>query len=211
MREDVIYSHDPGWKPAWGYRSHPIAAIGIADTLEQAREMFAEALDLALDEGESAPEVVEHLERRHPAGFWYRIQLGAGASERDYAAHIFLNAWSSSAERVDVPPALIARTKTDIGEPIVIACLPTDTIRSVVQQLGEGESIAVILSMVNVDKGYEATWISGIARGHAADLDFPAASLTEQGLTLDSTMSELMNRSIESRQRNEQQRLLVVA
>lgn len=211
MREDVIYSHDPAWDPAWGYRSHPIAAIGMADTLEQARQMFTEALDLALEEEDSTPEVVEHLERRHPAGFWYRIQLGAGATERDYAAHIFLNTWSSSAEQTDMPPALIARTKTDIGEPIVIACLPTDTIRSVVQQLGEGESIAVILSMVNIDQGYEATWISGVARGEATDLDYPAASLTEQGLSLDSTMAELMRSSIELRQHHKQQPLLVVA
>lgn len=210
MGEHVIYSHDPGWDPAWGYRSFPIAAIGMADTLEQSRASFSEALDLALDEGESAPAVIEHLERRHPAGFWYRIQLGAGASERDYAAQIFLNTWVNSVEKADTPPSMIARTRTDIGEPIVIACLPTDTIGSVVDQLGTGESVAILLSMVNIEEGYEATWVSGISRGAQPDPGRPSMSLPDQGLSLNSTIEQLMQRSIELRQSNTEP-LLVVA
>lgn len=210
MVEHVIYSHDPDADPGWTYRSRPIACIGMADTLAAAREDFREALELALDD-EQVPDVIEHLERPHPDEFWVRIRLGAGARERDYAAHIFLNTWAQSGTRRDGPPPLIARSRTDIGEPIVIACLPTDSIGSVVEQLNEGESCAVLLSSVNIEEGYEQTWISGIAVGPREDLDYPAASLDEQGLSLDSTMDELMVRSIAARQKNKPHPLLIVA
>ncbi|MGN2636322.1 hypothetical protein ACTD5D_09045 [Nocardia takedensis] len=157
------------------------------------------------------PEVVEHLERHHPDGFWVRIQLGRDARERDYAARVFLGTWTHVPDRADGPPQLIARTNTDIGEPVVIACLPEDSIRSVVEQFKSGESYAVLLSFVDVQQGYDWTWVSGIARGAKSANDYPAASLEDQGLTLDSTMRELKDASIAGRRESEPQPLLIVA
>lgn len=212
MRVHVIYSHEPGAEPSWTYRSHPIACFGMADSLPEAREDFSEALALTLDEGEQAPEVVEHLERRHPAGFWIRIQLTPDARERDYAARIFLSTWGQSGEPRNRPPRLIERTRTDIGEPIMIACLPEDTIGSVVEQLNTNESCAVLLSFSDLREGIEGSWVSGIARGEAAaSADYPAASLDEQGLTRNSTMREMMEHAVKAAGVGRPEPLLVVA
>lgn len=194
----VVYSAEPGAGATWTYRSQPIACIGMAESLVDARADFTEALALALDEDEPFPEVIEHLERFHRDGFWVRIQLGEGARERDYAARTFIDAWTQLPRGHLAPPPLLQRTRTDIGEPIVIACLPSDSIQSVVDQLNPGESYAVSLSFADPDSGSESVWLSGIALGEDAARQ-PAISLDDSGLKLESTMDDLMHRSLKAR------------
>ncbi|UGT61627.1 type II toxin-antitoxin system HicB family antitoxin [Nocardia asteroides] len=150
MNQHVFFSQDRSADPIFTYRSRPIACFGMADTLAEARADFHEALALALDDDEPVPTVIEHLERPHPDGFWVRIRLDAGARDRDYAARVLANAWRGGSAPTENLTAILDRSRTDIGEPVVIVCLPEDSIRSVVDEFGHGESCAVAISSANL-------------------------------------------------------------
>ncbi|MDJ0426006.1 hypothetical protein QNA19_08760 [Rhodococcus fascians] len=190
----AFYSHDPEQTPEWAYRSHPISCYGLADSLRAARLDFREALQFSLDDGEDAPNLVEHVETRHPLGFWIRVRIGEqpDAGWRDYVARVLANTIDARTRGGrDVNTDTWGTTAT--GEPVVVACLPIDTIESVIDQLQPSESCAIALAFPFRDEGLEVSWVSGIIREHAEPIDRPVETLKQAGLSPDSTIEDFMN------------------
>ena len=193
MSQHVIYSYDPTQDAKFAYRSFPVSCYGLGDTLDEARQDYAAALEFSLD-GDPVPDGVEHLEQRHALGFWTRIQIGEADQQwREWAATVFLNTLTHDDRHGAFDPRDWGHT--DIGEPIVIACLQLDPIGSVIDQLTEREACSIVLSFRDPVRRMEASWVCGIARESAGPANRPVQSLSDAGLTLDSTMEEFMNAS----------------
>lgn len=190
----AFYSFDADQTPQWAYRSHPISCYGLADSLREARLDFREALEFSLEEGESKPDLIEHVEQRHPLGFWTRVRLGERPDQdwRDYVARVFVNTINHAVQNGQ-KPEMATWGATATGEPVVVACLPIDTIDSVIDQLQPDESCAIALSFPLQAEGLEVSWVSGIIRELAAPITRPTESLREAGLSTDSTIEEFMN------------------
>ncbi|MFH5209219.1 hypothetical protein ACHIPZ_13595 [Antrihabitans sp. NCIMB 15449] len=195
MSQHVFYSYDPTQDSKWAYRSFPIACYGLADSAPAARAEYKELLSLALEEGETSPRSTEHIEQRHPAGFWVRVRVGDEDQElRQRLADTFVNSFNHGQNLRGGTFEIDSWSTSHLGEPIVIVCLPTDSIDSIVDEIGLFEACAVALVFLDPATKMSATWLSGIAREGAA-VDRPVESLTQAGLDFESSMLDFMQSS----------------
>ncbi|MFJ7723844.1 hypothetical protein ACIQYM_37935, partial [Rhodococcus erythropolis] len=79
-----------------------------------------------------------------------------------------------------------------LSERVVVACLPDDTISSVLGQMEDDVAVAVAMPVENSEGIWTASTVSGITRqdDHETHDDLP--SLTSVGLTFQSTIREFM-------------------
>lgn len=190
IEQHVIYSYDPDHEPHWAYRSFPVAACyGLADDLDGARAAYRQSYGLATEDLSDAPTSVEHLEQRHSAGYWTRVRLGHDEAERNWVVGAVLTALAEYPEDV---PEIDRSTLTGIGEPVVIAALPDDTVASIVGQLQEGEAACMALAFADTGSRRELVWFGGMAQRGARPAVAPPLSLAQKGLTFGSTLEECM-------------------
>ncbi|QXW04052.1 hypothetical protein [Rhodococcus globerulus] len=136
---------------------------------------------------------VHHFQTRMPEGYLLRYELDAMQDLRLRAAKYFqavskpgsTRAWDLFRQEV----------QADLIERVVIACLPHDTINSVLGQMEENTAVAVAMPVENSEGIWTASTVSGIARQGTQEPTAELLTLTSVGLTLDSTISEFMEAS----------------
>ncbi|QDM57094.1 hypothetical protein SEA_WHACK_31 [Rhodococcus phage Whack] len=144
---------------------------------------------LAPEGDETRPPVVSHLQSRTPEGFWLRYTLGPDEEWRKQVALKFLA--TTRHEKITADQILRWGVAED-GKPLVIACLETDTIDSVLEQMTERDSVVVTTSLHDPDKNWMISAVSGLSGHKAAEGVRPMETLSEAGLTAKSTIRDLM-------------------
>ncbi|MFF8327826.1 hypothetical protein ACH49M_21545 [Rhodococcus qingshengii] len=171
---------------SWGQRE----VVAAFNRQMQQNSGLRRNIDDALRAALPAFTTVHHFQTRVPEGYLLRYKLDAMQDLRLQAARYF--------ETVSKPEGSSAwdfLRREDLGklsERVVVACLPDDTISSVLGQMEDDVAVAVAMPVENSEGIWTASTVSGITRqdDHETHDDLP--SLTSVGLTFQSTIREFM-------------------
>lgn len=195
----VVYRvHDQGLiTEDWATYSFPHGIYMAGSSLDEARsELHEAAVDLLGEDVYNRTNIVEHIERPMYDGVYLRIAVDQRSLDREDAARAMRGSLSSGsteaiANRVDLDKRLPAAASGDL---IIVACVPTDTIRWILDQMAEQDVLGVCLAGPAVGRGRLVSWSYLIREG--ADLDATqwsnAESLSDADLTIDATISDLI-------------------
>ncbi len=186
----VVYRvDDPGSADEqWSSYSFPHGIYVSGTTLAEVRTEFREAAAEALPEFMDMA-LQEHLERPLVRGVYIRVAVDRHMLDRDTTADLMRRSVSIVDQREHLQATLpIAAT----GDAVVIACLATDKLRWVFEQMSDYDTVGVCASGPSVDED-GLIWWSFIAGGHASNPGRkPLESLASAGLSSESTVGEFM-------------------
>jgi hypothetical protein len=187
VSQTVIYRLDGAHKPQWQYHSIPESAVGGANTLDEAREEYRDALRFLLDT-DQLPEIREYIEREAHVGVWVRTLLGDphGDAQVQEIGHMIA---SYPPEDLD---GFFYRNPTAGGTPVVFHGRPNDPLYSIFQQMTPFDSL-ILMAPVG-DGGPippKVVWLVIAGAESSVDRDESLPGLGEVGLTPESPLSEV--------------------
>lgn len=187
--EHVIYSMDSAQQPVWIYRTLSGGSYGSGASLNEVRARYRSRRNPD-DKGQI--DVIEHVEVRHEPGYWLRHQLREDNLEGDYPARVFLATTKyEGVTRMDLSRWGLAGN----GEPLVIACLPDDTIISVLDQITDYDTAVVTTTIGDPQRDGYVSGVSALSGSWASRTKARFQTLAESGLGVNSTILELMEHS----------------
>lgn len=190
--QTVIYRPDAALKPVWQFYSMPESIVGGADTIEDARKQYFDALRFSLGNPAQAPEVREYVEREiESLGIWIRTPLGSPNADRS---------WNQVASQiVQYPPedrAWFYHHPTAGGDPVIVPATADIRLSSIFEQMTPFDSLIVVMA-VHDGESLRIAWI--VINGIAAERENDAQiiSLDQFGLTPVSSLGELLKGATE--------------
>ncbi|TSD47996.1 hypothetical protein FFI94_018955 [Rhodococcus sp. KBS0724] len=153
------------------------------------KRLFKASPPVPIDVPNDLSTVISHLQTRTPDGFWLRYALGPDEEWRKHVALKFLA--TTRHEKVGAEKIRRWGTAED-GTALVIACLETDTIDSVLEQMTENDSVVVTTALHDPDNNWTISAVSGLSGHKAVEPDRSMETLSDAGLTLGSTIRDLM-------------------
>jgi hypothetical protein len=195
----VIYRLDDAHKPIWQYHSMPESAVGGANTLDEAREQYRDALRFLLDTDE-LPKIREYVEREAHLGIWVRTRIedpNADGILAEIAGQI------SQYPREDLD--WFYRSATAGGDPVVFYGLPDDPLFSIFDQMTPFDSLILMAGLGRHPGGSRPAklmWL--VVEGLEAkreDTDQVPIGLNEFGLTPESPLKEVFAAALRHHER----------
>ncbi|MBA2308521.1 MAG: hypothetical protein H0W01_04310 [Pseudonocardiales bacterium] len=186
----VVYRVDnPGSADEqWSSYSFPQGIYVSGTTLAEVRTEFREAAVEALPDFTDMT-VREHLERPLVRGVYIRVAVDRRMLDRDTTADLMRRSVAVIDQRENLQATLpVAAT----GDAVVLACLATDKLAWVFEQMSDYDAVGVCASGPSVGED-GLIWWSFITGGHAANPGRkPLESLASAGLSSESTVGEFM-------------------
>ncbi len=185
--QTVIYRLDKAHKPAWQFHSMPESAVGGANTLDEAREEYRDALRFLLDT-DRLPKIHEYIEREAHVGIWVRTLLTdphGDAQVQEIGAQI-----------ASYPPGdldgFFNRNPTAGGDPVVFHGHPDDPLVSIFRQMTPFDALIL---MAGVGDGgpqpQKLVWLVIAGTESSVDRDDSLPGLGELGLTPESPLRDV--------------------
>ncbi|MEU0538328.1 hypothetical protein ABZ319_00515 [Nocardia sp. NPDC005978] len=184
--DNVVYSRDPRKSPEWQYQVVDRKDFGLGGSFEAVRKLYHSRNPVR------GPLAVEHFQQYRDLGYWLRTR-GPANEESTLPIRTFVATFDNQNRSVrELSPWGISSN----GEPLVIGCLPSDTIQSVLDQITDHDSVVVTMAIPNGPGGRLISATSSLAGSKAPR---PAKqsyrTLADVGLGLESTILELMETS----------------
>lgn len=187
--EHVIYSMDSAQQPVWIYRTLSGGSYGSGASLNEVQARYRSRRN---PDHTGQIDVIEHIEIRHSPGYWLRYQLREDNREGDYPARVFLaTTMHEGVSKADLSRWGLAGN----GEPLVIACLPDDTIISVLDQITDYDTAVVTTTIGDPQRDGYISAVSALSGSWAGRTKARFQTLAESGLGVNSTILELMEHS----------------
>lgn len=140
--ENVIFSYDSAYQPAFQYFSTPSGCVGGGNTLEEARNSYRSALARVLGVSEDQlPTVVEHLETSVD-GVSLRTRLGAEPDDRAYG-RMFVEMLLRG-RAMDGFRTYLESPTTASGTPSVVIVQPDDTVGFILDQMTAHDALWIV-------------------------------------------------------------------
>lgn len=180
----VIYRREPGLAEQWSVYSFPVSVYTGGSTLAEARAKFREAAEFGVDALDQY-NLIEHIEQPLDEHSFVRAAVDRYSLDRQETARQFAGTITVAAQA-----AAFRQTapRTASGDAVVVAGVASDTVRWVLDQMGEHDALSVCLALPG-----GMVWWTYLAQQHA---ELPAAnpteSLADAGIQLDATLSEFM-------------------
>ena len=181
---NVVYRQEPGLAERWSVYSFPVSVYTGGATLAEARARFREAAEFGVDAFDEH-QLIEHIEQPLDDHSFVRAAVDRNTLDRQEAAKAFAVSLSVSAQA-----AAFRRTAplTASGDTVVVACVASDTVRWVLDQMGEHDALSICLALPG-----GMVWWTYLAQQHAELPETnPTESLADAGIRLDATLSEFI-------------------
>jgi hypothetical protein len=174
----------PGVPERWATCSYPVSIYVAGSDIAEVRAEFRDAFDDMADLLDERYEVVEHVERPLVEGVYIRTAIDRRGLDRSETAQRFEATLSDLAQRRDF--ASLAPV-SGTGDTVVVACVAGDAVGWLTEQMNEFDSLVVCLST-----GTPLVWWTWLAGPRAALKEAHAGTLSDAGLTAESTVSDLV-------------------
>lgn len=186
----VIFRSLRGETPEWQYYSMPESVVGGADSLEDAKLRYREALAFALDSDEaSLPAIREFIEVEAPedSGIWIRTDM----SWPD-PSPLVRGISNTIAGMPEADLNELQSTVAASGDTIVIPTQPTDPLQTILDQVTQYDSVLVVTLAAFEDGTRFLLWLpmEGFGAARPEGLE-PAVGLSEMRLTGESLMRDV--------------------
>jgi hypothetical protein len=190
----VIYRREPGPDERWSAYSFPVSVYTGGATLPEARSRFREAAEFGVD-GFAEYTLVEHLEQPLAEHAFIRSAVDRRSLDRQDAVALF-TASHTVAAQADAFDHTAPRDSS--GDAVVVACVATDTVRWVLEQMGEQDALSLCLALPG-----RMVWWTYLAQQFAeVPTTNPSESLLDAGIDLDATMSDFVRADSLGRRRD---------
>jgi hypothetical protein len=126
----------------WVTYSYPVSIYVAATTLDEARAEFSAALDDMAEVLDERYELVEHLEQPLIEGIYIRTAADRHSGDRSETALRFEATLADAAQRKDFTSSAPISATGDV----VVACVGSDTVGWLTEQMNEYDSLVVSLS-----------------------------------------------------------------
>lgn len=180
-------AEDPVSVERWEAYSYPVSIYAGGETLEEVRSAWLDAARTHFGAEFDDISFVPHVERMLLDGVWARITVGNDqAALRDSVARRMQLALTVQEQLEDFRQnALLAAT----GDAVIICCLPSDTLGTVLDQMGDHDSVLICAEVSEL-----GLWWMPLAGGASIDADKlqHPQSLAELGLSRTSTVSDVI-------------------
>jgi hypothetical protein len=155
--ENVVYSYDPAYQPAFQYFSIPSCCVGGGNTLDEARSSYRSHLALVLEVSQDGlPTVVEHMETA-VAGVWVRAGLGVEHHDRidgrEFVEMLLVQGRAMEGFRTHLYSATTAS-----GAPSVVIVHPHDTLGFVLDQMTAEDALWIVFPEDHETVGWVAIY-----------------------------------------------------
>ncbi|GAA1202276.1 hypothetical protein [Pseudonocardia alaniniphila] len=186
----VIYRQDEGegGSEEWSAYSYPHSIYAAGLSVDEARAEFREAAKFALGDLDQIT-LVEHIERPLVPGAYIRVAVDRRMLDRDETAKVMGTSLKYSHQLKDFEVTMpLAAT----GDAVVIACVPSDQLGWIFEQMNDYDAVAVCALGPTVGN-MQSAWWSYLAGPEAiVPGDRPQQSLAAGGLSSKSTISDFM-------------------
>lgn len=187
--QSVVYRLDAAHNPSWQFYSMPESIVGGAQTLDDARAHYRDALSFTL-ETDDLPIVREYVEREiGNLGIWLRIPVGQGDYEE----------LARDAERQIEPDDRdwFLAHPTAGGDPVIVNAMPNAPLSSILEQMSVHDSLIIAMRYHGPDKAQNIFLVFAGAETEG-DNSEPLMSFESMGLTPESPLSDLLEAALKS-------------
>lgn len=180
----VIHRREPGLAEQWSVYSFPESVYTGGSSPAEARSRFREAAEYGIDDFADHV-LVEHIEEPLTERAFIRTAVDRHSLDRREAAKLFAGSLTLAEQAAafdrDAPSAAD-------GTAVVVACIPTDTVRWVLEQMGEKDALSICVAQPG-----DMVWWSYLAHQFAELPEHSSTeSLADADLEVDATLSELI-------------------
>lgn len=164
--------------------SFPVSVYTGGSTLAEARARFREAAEFAVDNVDQY-KLIEHIEQPLDEHSFVRAAVDRHSLDRQEAAKLFADSITVAAQAAAFRRAA---PLTASGDAVVVACVASDTVRWVLNQMGEHDALSICLALPG-----RMVWWTYLAQQFAQLPEVnPTESLADAGIPLDATLSEFV-------------------